>query len=139
MSLQAFFAENVNTEITEEVVVSTRFKDQDGNPIHWKIKTVTEGENQEIRRSAIKKTKSKRGQYTNEMDGDDYVLKLTAASVVYPDLKNADLQKSYGVIGAEALLKKMLLPGEFALIVQKVQEINGFDQDINDLVDEVKN
>ncbi|MNN89462.1 Phage XkdN-like protein [compost metagenome] len=59
--------------------------------------------------------------------------------MTFPDLKNAELQKSYGVMGAEALLHKMLLPGEYANLVQKVQELNGFDADMNELVEEVKN
>ncbi|MNC83125.1 Phage XkdN-like protein [compost metagenome] len=60
-------------------------------------------------------------------------------SVVYPDLKDAELQKSYGVLGADQLLRKMLLPGEYATLLQKVQSINGFDKDVNELADEVKN
>ena len=42
-------------------------------------------------------------------------------------------------MGAEALVDKVLNPGQFAELFQKVQEINGFDTDINDLVEEAKN
>ena len=65
--------------------------------------------------------------------------KLVVASVVFPDLKDAELQKSYGVLGADQLLRKMLLPGEYATLLQKVQEVNGFDRDVNELAEEVKN
>ncbi|MBW7457350.1 phage portal protein, partial [Paenibacillus sepulcri] len=58
---------------------------------------------------------------------------------IYPDLKNAELQKSYGVLGGDQLIKKMLLSGEYAALVQKVQKVNGFDRDINELVEDVKN
>jgi hypothetical protein len=54
-------------------------------------------------------------------------------------LKNPDLQRSYGVLGAESLLRKMLLPGEYVELVQHVQRLNGFDQDVNELVEQVKN
>ena len=50
-----------------------------------------------------------------------------------------DLQDSYGVMGAEELLKVMLLPGEYANYLGKVQEICGFDKNMNDLVEEAKN
>jgi hypothetical protein len=61
------------------------------------------------------------------------------ASVAFPDLKNDELQRSYAVMGAESLLQKMLFPGEYAKLLQKVQELNGFDQSMEDLVETVKN
>lgn len=136
-SLQAFFAQNVQSDIIEEFVVSERFKGEDGKPIPWKIRALTESENAEIRKSSTKRVKVK-GQYVPELDHEEYVAKLIAASVVFPDLKNAELQKSYGVLGAEKLLRKMLLSGEYGKLAQKVQEINGFE-DVNELADEVKN
>lgn len=136
-SLQAFFAQNVQSDIIEEFVVSERFKGEDGKPIPWKIRALTESENAEIRKSSTKRVKVN-GQYVPELDHEEYVAKLIAASVVFPDLKNAELQKSYGVLGAEKLLRKMLLSGEYGKLAQKVQEINGFE-DVNELADEVKN
>ncbi|MGG1598032.1 phage tail assembly chaperone [Paenibacillus naphthalenovorans] len=138
-SLKAFFAQNVQSDITEEFVVSERFKDESGKPIPWKIRTLSEAENEEIRKASTQYVKGKGGQRVPETKPEIYLAKVAVASVVFPDLKDADLQKSYGVIGAEELLKKMLLAGEYATLIQKVQEINGFERDINDLVDEVKN
>ncbi|MNV94114.1 Phage XkdN-like protein [compost metagenome] len=100
---------------------------------------MTEDENQECRKAATRKVKGKNGIYTPEIDANDYMAKLMTASVEYPDLKNAELQRSYGVLGAEALLRKMLLPGEFAALGERVQTLNGFATDMNELVDEVKN
>lgn len=137
MSLSAFFAQNATAELVEEVVVSERFK-EDGKPIPWKLRSMTEGENENIRKSAQRKVKDK-GVVTIDTNTDEYLAKLAVASVVYPDLKDAELQKSYGVVGADQLIKRMLLPGEYAVLIQKVQEINGFDKDINELADEAKN
>lgn len=137
--LSLFFAENVDSEIIEEVVVSERFKDPDGNPVPWKLRSLTEAENEEIRKSATKRVKVKKNMYVPETDSGEYTAKLVVASVVYPNLKDAELQKSYGIMGAEALLRKMLLPGEYVTLLEKVQELNGFDEDINELKEEVKN
>ncbi|MEK3733680.1 MULTISPECIES: phage tail assembly chaperone [Paenibacillus] len=134
-----FFAEHSTAEITEEFVVSVRFKDAEGHPVPWKLRSITEEENQECRKAATRKIKGKNGVFTPEIDANEYMSKLMVASVIYPDLKNSELQKSYGVLGAEALLRKMLLPGEFAALGERVQALNGFDRDINELVDEVKN
>lgn len=137
--LQAFFAQNVKADITEDVVVSVRFKDKENKPLPWKLRSMTEAENEEIRKSATKRVKGKNGAYTSETDPTEYLAKLVVSSVLFPNLKDQELQNSYGVRGADSLLRKMLLPGEYAGLVQKVQEINGFDKDINSLVEEVKN
>lgn len=137
--LSLFFAQNVVSDTTEEVVVSPRFKDQEGRPVAWKLRSMNEEENQECRKAATRKVKGKNGVYTPEIDANEYMAKLMTASVVFPDLKNTELQRSYGVLGAETLLRKMLLPGEFAALGERVQALNGFDTNINELVDEVKN
>lgn len=137
-NLSSFFAQNADTETTIEFVVSERFKDKDGKPVPWQIRAITEDENDAIRRSSTKKVKGKSGQQFSEIDQTEYVAKLVSSSIIFPDLKNAELQKSYGVLGAESLLRKMLLSGEYANLMLKVQEINGFDKDINDLVEEAK-
>ncbi|WP_150273195.1 phage tail assembly chaperone [Paenibacillus tepidiphilus] len=137
--LSLFFAQNAASDTTEEFVVSHRFKDKEGNPAPWQLRSMTEEENQECRKGATRKIKGKNGTYTSEIDPNEYMAKLMTASVVYPDLKNSELQRSYGVMGAEALLRKMLLPGEFASLGERVQALNGFDTDMNELVDEVKN
>ena len=138
-SLQAFFAQNTTAEITEEVIVSDRFKDENGKPIPWKVRAITEAENEQLRKAAMQHVKGPGGRRMAEIQPEVYMAKVVVSSVVFPDLKNAELQKSYGVLGAEDLLKKMLLSGEYARLVQAVQEINGFDKDINELVEEVKN
>lgn len=136
----AFFAQAAAIETTEDCVVSKRFKDKDGKPIPWKLRSITEEENQELRKAATKKVKGRNGMYNPEFDSNDYLAKMVGASVVYPNLKDSELQKSYGVRGAEALLRKMLLPGEFTALMERVQALNGYDQeDLNELVDEVKN
>ncbi|MFC4601854.1 phage tail assembly chaperone [Cohnella hongkongensis] len=139
MSLQAFFAHNVQLETIEEFAVSDRFRDENGAPIPWRLRTLSEEENEEIRKASTQYVKGKGGQRLPETKPEVYMAKIAAASVVYPDLKNVELQNSYNVHGAEALLKKMLLAGEYAALLGKVQELNGFDRDMEELVEEVKN
>ncbi|WP_025853092.1 phage tail assembly chaperone [Paenibacillus ehimensis] len=137
--LSVFFAQNAETSTIEEVVISERFKDREGAPVPWRLRSMTEEENEAVRKAVTKRVKGKGGSYTTEVDQNEYIAKLAVNSVVFPNLKDAELQQSYGVLGAESLLRKMLLPGEYANLLQKVQELNGFDKDMNELVDEVKN
>jgi hypothetical protein len=137
--LRSFFAENAAMDISEEFVVSPRFNNNEGTPVPWKLRSMTEAENEECRKAATKRIKGKNGGYVPETSADEYMVKLVVASVEFPNLKDAELQKSYGVFGAENLLRKMLLPGEYAALVGKVQELNGFDRSTAELVEEVKN
>lgn len=149
--LSVFFAQNVSMEATEDFVVSDRFattvQEDDGKggkvpkrlPVPWKLRSMTEEENEQLRKAATKVRPGKGGTRISETDTDAYLAALVSASIIFPNLKDADLQKSYGVLGEGALLKKMLKPGEYGNLVQKIQELNGFDLTINDLKEEVKN
>ena len=64
---------------------------------------------------------------------------MAAASTVYPDLYNEELQNSYGVMGEDALLKEMLTAGEYIAYIKKVKEVNGFNISEREIVDEAKN
>ncbi len=54
---------------------------------------------------------------------------MLAESVCFPDLKDAGLQNSYGAAGADRLLTRLLLPGEYDLLLHAVEEINGGEAD----------
>lgn len=117
-----------------EVIVSDRFQ-EDGKPVPFIIRPITQKENELL----IKKY-TKRDKKGNEIfDRTGYIHELVASAVVFPDLKNAELQQAYGVLGETELLKEMLLVGEFATLAQAVQELSGLDVDINEEIEEVKN
>lgn len=136
--LSAFLSQNVIKVENEKHVISDRFIDEKGNPIPWEIRSLSEEENEAIRKSCVKKTRNK-GVVTQETDYDLYLAKFAVESVVFPNLKDAELQKSYGVLGAESLLKKMLTGGEYAELLKRVQLVNKFDVGMEELVEEVKN
>jgi hypothetical protein len=140
-NLQAFFAQNVEKVQLEEHVVSKRFKDENGKPIPWKFGAISGDEDAAIRKSCTKRMPipGKKGLRMPETDYELYVLKVTAETIKYPDLNNAELQNSYGVMGAEALLQKMLLSGELSEAKKIAQSVNGFDVGMDELVEEAKN
>ena len=141
MNLSAFLAENALAVENVKFAVSKRFMGDDGKPMLWEIKTITGTEDEALRKSCAKRVPIpvKKNQYQKETDYDMYLGKLAVACTVFPDLNNKELQDSYKVMGADALLKTMLTPGEYADYVQKVQEVCGFDTSLQDEVDEAKN
>jgi len=140
-NLQAFFAQNVEKTTIEEHVISNRFRDENGNPIPWKFGAI-DGEVDAANRKACTKrmpVPGKKGLLMPETDYEAYTLKNAVSTIRFPDLNNAELQTSYGVMGAEALLQKMLLPGELTEVKKIAQEVNGFNVGLDELVDEAKN
>ena len=78
--------------------------------------------------------------YRPKLNASLYLRKLIAASVVYPDLYDAELQDSYGVCTPEELLYAMVDdPGEYNDLAAFVQKLNGFDVSFDDKVEEAKN
>lgn len=139
MDLKSFLKQNALQQEDHLFVVSKRFLDDQGKPIEWRLRAISSQQDEILRKESTKKVQIKRNQYQNEIDTNKYIGLLAAACTIYPNLSDAALQDSYGVMGADELLKAMLLPGEYADYLLKVQEICGFDQNINDLVDKAKN
>ncbi|MGL5973430.1 MAG: phage tail assembly chaperone [Oscillospiraceae bacterium] len=126
MSIDNFFLDNALPLETKEVFVSKRFKSP------FIIKPVSEFVNMDIKKNCQKDN-------DGNIDIDDYLLTLVSKSIVDPDLKNKDLQSSYGVIGVKNLLKTMLTAGEFSLLISNVEQICGFNNDINKDAEKIKN
>lgn len=140
-NLQAFMAQNVEKAAIEERAVSERFKGEDGKAIKWQFGAVGGDTDAALRKECTRRVPvpMKKGLMMPELDGNRYSLKLAIATIKFPDLNNVELQNSYGAMDAEQLLQKMLLPGELIKVKEIVQEVNGFDQSMDELVDEAKN
>lgn len=131
MSLKAFL--NPIKVENKEVIVSNRFV-EDGKPVPFVIRPITQKENEKLIQKYTKK--DKKGVET--FNRTEYIQAMTASAVVFPDLTNAELQNAYG-LGETECLKNMLLIGEYAVLAQAVQELSGLDEDINEDIEEVKN
>lgn len=138
--LNAFLAQNASQDESVMYIASKRFV-VEGKPVEWELQSVTSEEDEQIRKSCTKKVPvtGKKGQYTQELDAEKYLGLLAAKCIVYPNLSAAELQDSYKVMGADAVLKKMLKPGEYQELLKKIQEINGFNIGMDEMVEEAKN
>ena len=128
-------------EQNKKIVVSKRFLDETGKPIEWEVRVLTAEEECAIRKGCMVNVPivGKKGQYQRELDTNIYTNKIAAACTVYPNLSNAELQNAYGVMGEENLLRRMLTSGEYISYLEKIQDINGFNETLEDLVQEAKN
>lgn len=128
MSFKSFLKQAAILPEPKKVAISDRFLDESGKPELWEIRAISEKENAAIKESCTSKSIFK-GRQTTSFNGRMYSSRLCAACVVEPDLKNAELQASYGAVGEVELLDAMLISGEYATLTEEVQSINGFDLD----------
>ena len=137
--LKSFFAENATKVENVKYVASSRFMEK-GEPIEWELQVVSNDDIEKIRRSCTKnKFNPKTKEYNTSFDNVQFNNAMVCASVVFPDLNDAGLQDSYGVIGAEELIRKMLTPGEYTDLIAAVSEACGFQSDMADKIKTAKN
>lgn len=138
-SLSCFLAGNAEKRENIKVLVSDRFKEK-GKSVEWEIRSISAEEDETLRKACMKRipVMGKKNQYTQDFDSNAYLTKLAAKAVVYPDLNDTELQNSYGVMGAEQLIKTMLYKDEFDVLSEALLSFSGGDN-INDAVEEAKN
>jgi hypothetical protein len=116
--------------------------DENGSPLEWEFKHISSKENENIRESCTidVPVTGKPNMYRPKMQTSKYIQKMIVASVVMPDLYDAELQDSYGVKTPEDLLFAMVDdPGEYNDLAAYVQKFQGFNVSFDDKVEEAKN
>ncbi len=116
--------------------------DEFGNPLEWEFRHITSKENEELRENCTVDlpVTGKPNIYRQKLKSSLYVQKLIAASIVTPDLYDAELQDSYGVRTPEDLLLALVDdPGEYNELASFVQQFQGFDKTLEEKVNEAKN
>ncbi|WFD12207.1 phage tail assembly chaperone [Tepidibacter hydrothermalis] len=116
--------------------------DEQGNPLLWEIKPLTTKENEDIREACMIEipVKGKPNMFRPKLVTSKYLAKMMVASIVEPNLYNAELQDSYEVKTPEDLLKEMVNdPGEYNDLATFIQQFNGFNTTMQDKVEEAKN
>ena len=120
MGQECFYRENRKDREEREVLLTDRLT-KDGGQMLFRIRPMSQRENESIWKRC--------GEDEKRYEGA-----VLAESVVFPDLKDAKLQNSYGVVGTERLLKKLLLAGEYDRLQMAVEEINGGDSGCIDYI-----
>lgn len=124
--LELYFKECSTESKLIKYAPSKRFKNREGKPLEWTLKTITTAENEELVKECEKSVKTRAGieRYT---DTQKYGKLLVAACVVEPNLNREDLQNNWGVTCAEDVPVKMLMAGEYLNLLKKINDINEFD------------
>jgi len=137
-SLQEFLNANPIDNLTAEVVISERFKDKEGNVLKFKIKAMTNEEFEEIRK-ATTNVSFKNGKRIYSFDTKHFNELVVINNTIDPNFKDAESIKKLGCVTPEQYLNKVLLAGEISELSRQIQLLSGFEVDLAELVDEVKN
>lgn len=136
MALAAFLKQNKKETGNIKFAASQSFLDDEGKPIEWTLRPMTSKAAENIRKSC--QNYGKGGKVV--VDSARFNRMVAAYCTVEPNLNDAELQDSYGVMGAEDLIVEMLdNDGEYQAYVKKCMEISGYNQNDAELVEEAKN
>lgn len=134
MSKLSAFLHPVTEQEEKEVVISNRFQDEEGKPVPFKIRSLTQEENDKITKQATRTVRVD-GQPVQQVDSAVYNRLLILAGTVEPDFREKELCEAYGVLDPQLVPGKMLFSGEYARLAREIVALSGF----SDLGDDLKN
>ena len=125
MDLRIFFKQN-REEKTTEYPASRLFKNENGEIIKWKLRKPSVEEMEDIRANSFTMKLAGGGSPSPVFDSKKYQHKLVVASVVEPNLNNAELLKSYGKNRAEDVVPDMFDNiGEYDKLINFITKFAG--------------
>ena len=141
MGLKSFLKQNVKPSAHEKVQISNRIIDEEtGEPEFWEIRALDSYELDECERQATKLQRvGKTDRYEAQTDQGKFALMTLTRAIVYPDLTDKEVQDSFGVNNPEDLLCRLLLPGERQKLITICNQLNSYEQSLDDAVEQSKN
>lgn len=139
--LQDFLNKNsMVSEETTEVPLSNRFVDESGELLKFKIKAIPMSVYKSIQKECTK-TNPKKG--TSEIDVSTLYEKLVIEGTVDPNFKDKESIESsgisYSINAPSQYLNKVLKSGEIIKLSDEILTLSGFNNSMEDLVEEAKN
>lgn len=127
--LQLFLSENPVENITKEIKLNGRLKD-----FTFVIKPMSIEEFNRYQKLCIKVNGKKR-----EFDLKRYNELLVINHTLTPNFKDVEWLNNSKVATPEALINKVLKAGEISDLAEEILELSGFDNDVDEMEDEIKN
>lgn len=134
--------QNKTIKKNEKYAPTASLLEEDGKPLEWEFKHITSKQNEDLRESCTIDVPitGKPNMFRQKLKTSQYLAEMIVASTVVPNLYNKELQDSYEVKTPVDLLYALVDdPGEFTELEAWIQKFNGFDQTIEDKVEEAKN
>jgi len=138
-NMQFFMKGKAKVTKEEDVIVTTRYLDEKGNPIPFVIKPIDTTLIDLLQDECTKPVYKKGKKVDEKLDAQRFAARLGIESTLYPDFKDPAILQSYNLVDPVDLAKEVLsIGGEYAEWLNAVQRINGYDEDFNELVEDAK-
>lgn len=125
---------------TKEVIISKRFKDENGKPIPFVIRVIDQETNNRLIKQATKSGKS--GASAQGFDSLKYGKLLIETCVLSPNFKDSELCAYYKTVDPLEVPGRMLSVGEYNRLVRAIRNLNEIvtsDEELEELDEEAKN
>ena len=122
------FLHPIAVEETKKVEISKRFIGEDGKPVLFEIKTISQDENAQLIKQYTRR-KVVNGTVVENFNAAAYTNALILECTVQPDFRDSRMCETYGVLAPMLVPGKMLLSGEYSALVGEIMKLNGFDAD----------
>ncbi|MFS3940166.1 phage tail assembly chaperone [Bacillus subtilis] len=137
----SFFMPGQTIEAEEvKVPISKRFVDKEGNVVPFIFKAITTERIDELEKENTTYKNVKGRGRVKELDSQRFYARIAVETTVYPNFKVQELREAYKTEDPVEVAKRVLsVGGEYANWLNKAIEINGFDDDLEDLEEAAKN
>ncbi|WP_307893976.1 phage tail assembly chaperone [Bacillus swezeyi] len=137
----SFFMPGQTVEAEEiKVPISKRFVDKKGNVIPFVFKPITTERIDELEKENTTYKNIKGRGRVKDLDTQRFYARIAIESTIYPDFRTKELREAYKTADPVEVAKRVLsVGGEYANWLNKAIEINGFEDDLEDLEEEAKN
>lgn len=132
------FLNPIETEEEKEVIVSKRFVGKDGKPQPFRIKSLTQADNERITKAATRVYKEN-GQRMEKLDSVDFGRRMVLEATIFPNFADKALCERYKTLDPAEVPGKMLRAGEYATLLRVIMDFSGFNQDLGAMEDAAKN
>lgn len=126
MSVLKGFLQPSPMEATTEVIISNRFKGEDGNPLPFKIKKIDQETANALSKKCTKHVKEN-GVTVDKLDNAKYSNALIVECCLVPDFRDSEMCDYYKVIDPLSVPGRMLSVGEYGRLSQAIMDFNDFD------------
>lgn len=130
-ALQQFLTKNAVDNLIKEVSLGGRLKD-----FKFKVKALTGNQYNDFQALCIENPNSPKKRRFNTKKFNELIV---VNCVVEPSFKDADWIKELGVPDATSAMYKTLLAGEISQLAEEALRLSGFDRDVEEEMEEVKN
>ena len=132
LTLMQFLLDNPVNNEREEVVVSQRFKDAG---FTFTISAMSGEQFSSYQKQATAVGRHKKVNFDSKLFNELVVINHT----LNPNFKDTEAVKQAGCASPEQFMYKVLKAGEIIELSNKISVLSGFDSELDDMVDEVKN